>query len=62
MNMIPSLPTSLYPVFRGVTATADGSLCVTREYFHGVLEISALDREIPQDALLAADLALFCSN
>ncbi|HEV3229800.1 MAG TPA: hypothetical protein VGY97_10015 [Solirubrobacteraceae bacterium] len=60
--MLPSLPAGLYPIFRGVTDGADGSLHATREYLYGVLEISRLDEDLPQDALLAQELALLSPN
>jgi hypothetical protein len=61
-TMTPPLPSALYPIFRGVTECSDGSFQVTREYGYGVLEISELDDELPQDALLAQELDLLWPN
>jgi hypothetical protein len=60
--MTPYLPSALYPIFRGLTECSDGSLQVTREYVYGVLEISGLDEDLPQDALLAQELDLLWPN
>jgi hypothetical protein len=61
-EMSPPLPSALYPIFRGLTPGDDGSLHVTREYLYGVLEISRLDEDLPQDVLLAEELALLSPN
>jgi hypothetical protein len=59
---MPPLPTELLPLYHGVHTDENGVLLATREYRHGVLEISPLDPGTPQDALVAKELSLLSSN